>query len=115
MTAWHTSTVSDTVICTERRCSFRYRWFGISTRICCHRNDWLCLMTSSRAFARFRARQHRLALRMLELFEHHDVSTADGHAMILAELATTGSVSQFMGVSSYVRQKGRYILPWPTD
>ena len=65
-------------------------------------------------FARFRPRQHRRALSILQLLKDYDVHTVDGHAMILAGLVTAENLGQFVGLSSYVKDNGRYHLPWPT-
>jgi hypothetical protein len=64
-------------------------------------------------FRRCRPRQLRKAQTILGSFERHDVQSVAGHAAILRELATAEKVDQFMGLSAYRKQDGRYVLPWP--
>ncbi len=67
------------------------------------------------AFSRHRPRQHRKAKHILQLFREHDVRTLEGHAAILSAITEMERLDKFMGVSSYVRKNGSYILPWPEN
>jgi hypothetical protein len=64
-------------------------------------------------FRRSRPRQHRKATAILGLFGEHNVQTLDGHAEILCQLSRMEKVDEYMGLSSYRKQGGKYILPWP--
>lgn len=65
------------------------------------------------SFRRFRPRQHRKANRILQLFQEYNVQTIDGHSQILVQLTQLEKLVQDMGISSYSKQNGKYILPWP--
>lgn len=64
-------------------------------------------------FRQFRPNQFEKAQRILSIFRSYDVHSVHGHAEILSKLAIMEEVNQFMGVSTYQKVDGKYILPFP--
>lgn len=65
------------------------------------------------AFRTYRSDEADKADKILALFKKHDVQTVNGHKQILYEWAQMEQLDQFVGVSSYQQQNGKFTLPFP--
>jgi hypothetical protein len=65
------------------------------------------------AFRTHRSSEASKADEVLALFRSHDVQSISGHKEILWEWAKMEQLDRFVGPSSYRRENGRFILPWP--
>lgn len=65
------------------------------------------------AFRAHRAREAEKADKVLALFREHDVQTAEGHERILKAWCGQEGLDAHVGVTAYVKEGGKYRLPWP--
>ncbi len=74
------------------------------------------LKLARRFIASFRARRAREAERadrILALFKEHDVQAPAGHQRILGGWSELEGLDKHVGLSAYVKEGGKYLLPWP--
>lgn len=65
------------------------------------------------AFRAHRGRESEKADRVLALFRENDVQTVEGHGRILKAWCEQEGLEAHVGLSAYVREGGKYRLPWP--
>ncbi|MCY3021365.1 MAG: hypothetical protein NTW87_20310 [Planctomycetota bacterium] len=65
------------------------------------------------AFRQHRPKEAEKADKILALFQKYDVMTLAGHESILKEWSEMEGLDRFVGISSYKRENGKYVLPWP--
>jgi hypothetical protein len=64
-------------------------------------------------FRAHRGQETAKADEILGLFKRYDVQSVEGHKQILLQWAGMEHLDQFVGISAYRCQAGRFILPWP--